>query len=245
MKINQLVDAVYVLSVRSLDDRIAHMKREMARHEIDFEFVFEFDANAIPDELIARVFAPSDMRRTHQSLVLKHIETWRRCVDRGQRRVLVLEDDAVLGRDFMSGFERAMSESERLDGPWMIYLGRGDNRYVGAGKGDSALVPGGVLPATDALVFNREAAQRRLAWLDANRITRPADWLLREMDSAIAVPHYWLREPIVEQGSMMGMFDSVLDEKRESRSRLRVQLRYRWDSWWKRLRLSLKRGLQR
>jgi glycosyl transferase family 25 len=234
-----------VLSVRSFDDRIAHMRREMARHGIDFDFVFEFDANAIPDGLIGRMFAPSDMKRAHQSLVLKHIETWRRCVERGQRRVLVFEDDAVLGRGFASGFERALSETERLDGPWMIYLGRGDNRYVGAGKGDSALVPGGVLPATDALVFNREAAQRRLAWLDANRIARPADWLLREMDSAIAVPHYWLREPIVEQGSMMGMFDSALDEKRESRSRLRVQLRYRWDRWWKRLRLNLKRGLQR
>jgi len=245
MKVNQLVDAVYVLSVRSFDRRIDHMEREMARHGIDYEFVFEFDANAIPDELIARVFAPSDMKRTHQSLVLKHIETWRRCVDRGQRRVLVFEDDAVLSRDFVAGFERAICETERLAGPWMVYLGRGDNRHVGAGRGGSALVPGGVLPATEALVFNHEAAQRRLKWVEANRIVRPADWLLREMDSAIAVPHYWLREPLVEQGSMMGMFDSVLDEKRESRSRLRVKLRYQWDRWWKRLRLDLKRGLPR
>lgn len=245
MRINQLVDAVYVLSVRSFDDRIAHMQREMARHGIEFEFVFEFDANAIPDELVARMFASSDMKRTHQSLVLKHVETWRRCVGRGQRRVLVFEDDAVLGRDFASGFERAIAESERLDGPWMIYLGRGDNRHVGAGRGDSALVPGGVLPATDALVFNRLAAQRRLAWIESHRIVRPADWLMREMDAVVGVAHYWLREPLVEQGSMTGLFGSRLDQKRESRSRLRVKLRYQWDKWWKRLRLDLKRGSSR
>jgi glycosyl transferase family 25 len=245
MRINQLVDAVYVLSVRSFDDRIAHMKQEMARHGIEFEFVFEFDANAISDEVISRFFAPSDMKRPHQSLVLKHMETWRLCVVRNQRRVLVFEDDAVLSRGFAEGLERALAEADRIVGPWMIYLGRGDNRHVGAGRGDSALVRGGVLPATDALVFNREAAQRRLAWGEVNRIVRPADWLMREMDATIGVQHYWLREPLVEQGSMSGLFDSVLDEKRETRSRLRVKLRYQWDKWWKRLRLHLRQGWSR
>ncbi len=245
MWINQLVDAVYVLSVRSFDDRIAHVRREMARHGIEFEFLFEFDPDAIPDHLIRRMFAPSDMKRAHQSLVLKHVETWRRCLQQGFRRVLVFEDDVVLSRGFPEGLAGALKEADRLAGPYLIYLGRGDNRYVGAGPGGSALVPGGVLPATDALLFNREAAQRRVAWVDAHRIARPADWLMREMDAAIGVPHYWLRDPIVEQGSMSGLFDSVLDEKRESRSRLLVKLRYRWDKWWKQLRLDLKRGASR
>lgn len=235
MKVNQLVDAVFVLSVRSFADRIAHIEREMARHRIDFEFVFEHDANAIPDETIARVFAPSDLKRAHQSLVLKHIETWRLCVARKLRRVLVFEDDAVLARDFVPAFERAMAEADRIDEPYLIYLGRGDNRYVGAGPGGSMLVPGGVLPATDALVFDRAAAQRRLAWLETHRITRPADWLMREMDAAIGVRHFWLREPLVEQGSMSGMFASVLDDKREARPRWFLWLRFRWDKWWRRL----------
>ena len=242
MRINQLVDAVYVLSVRSFDDRIAHVRREMARHGIEFEFEFEFDPDAIPDDLIGRVFAPSDMKRGHQSLVLKHVETWRRCLQDGFSRVLVFEDDVVLSRAFADGLAGALEEADRLSGPYLIYLGRGDNRYVGAGPGHSALVPGGVLPATDALLFNRAAAQRRVDWIDAHQVARPADWLMREMDAAIGVPHYWLRDPIVEQGSMCGMFDSVLDEKRESRSRLLVKLRYRWEKWWKQLRLQLKRG---
>ncbi len=55
--------------------------------------------------------------------------------------------------------------------------------------------------------------------LPRHKITRPADWLMREADAAMGVVHYWLRDPIVEQGSMNGRFASVLDRKRIGRSR--------------------------
>jgi glycosyl transferase family 25 len=238
-EVNRLVDAVFVLSVRSFADRIAHIEAEMARHRIEFGFVFDFDANAIPAETITTVFAPSDMTLAHQSLVLKHIETWRRCAARNLRRVLVFEDDAVLARRFAVGLAEALREAERLEPGWLIYLGRGNNRHVG-GRGGSALLPGGELPATDALVFDAEAARRRLAWLDAHRITRPADWLMREMDAATGVRHWWLRRPLVEQGSMNGRFSSVLDDKRRLRGRWYNWARFRWDKWWKRLRQALR-----
>ncbi len=239
MRVNSLVDAVFVLSVRSFADRIAHIRAEMARHAIDFEFVFEFDANAIPADLLERRFAPSDMKIGHQSLVLKHLRTWELAVERKLQRVLVFEDDAVLARDFGAQFAAAMADASKLDGPWMIYLGRGNNQNVGT-SGRNRLVPGALLPATDALVFNREAAERRLAYLATRRITRPADWLTRETDAAVGVPHYWLAQPIVEQGSMNGQFTSVLDTKRKWRGRGYAWLRYRWDAWWKRLRRDLR-----
>ena len=234
--VNELVDAVFVLSVRSFADRIAHIRAELARHGIAFEFVFEFDADAIPQALIDSTFAPSDMKRSHQSLVLKHIRTWQLAVERGLGRVLVFEDDAVLARDFGTRLAAALSEADRLPPGWLIYLGRGDNKHVGGGTGAGALLPGGLLPATDALVFDREAARRRLDFLRTHRITRPADWLMRETDAAVGVPHYWLREPIVQQGSMNGRFVSVLDSKRRVRGRWYTWLRFRWDAWWKRLR---------
>ncbi|MCU0939643.1 MAG: glycosyltransferase family 25 protein [Burkholderiaceae bacterium] len=239
MSVNRRVDAVFVLSVRSFSDRIAHIEAEMARHGIAFEFVFEYDANAIPPELIDRMFAPSDMKRAHQSLVLKHVRTWQLAIERGLARVLVFEDDAVLARDFSARFEAALDEAERLVPGWLLYLGRGDNRHVGAGAGGTALIPGGTLPATDALVFDQEAARRRLAFLETHRITRPADWLTREIDAAVGVSHHWLREPIVVQGSMNGRFESVLDTKRQVRGRGYTWLRFRWDAWWKRLRQNL------
>lgn len=230
-----------MLSVASFTDRITHMKREMARHQIDFEFIFDFDANAIPAQVIDEVFAPSDLKRAHQSLVLKHRETWLRCLRAGHRRVLVFEDDVVLNRNFSAALTRAMEEADALRPGWAIYLGCGDNRHVGAGRGPTALIAGGELPATDAMVFDRETAHRRIEWVAQHRIVRPADWLIRAMDADCGVAHWWLREPLVEQGSMNGLFESVLDDKRRFRGRWYTWARFRWDKWWKRLRQDLNR----
>jgi glycosyl transferase family 25 len=234
--VNQCVDAVFVLSVKTFHDRIRHIESELKRHGIAFEWIFEHDADELTAGHFDAVFAPSDMKRGHQSLVLKHIETWKRCVERGYRRILVFEDDAVLARDFERVFALAMDEADRVDRPYMVYLGCGDNKYAeGARRSETMLLtPGIELPATDATVLDRRAAELRLAYLASRRITRPADWLMREADAAMGITQFWLREPIVEQGSMNGRFVSVLDDKRTDRGRGRNWLRFRWDRWRRR-----------
>ena len=42
--VNELVDAVFVLSVRSFHGRIAHIEAELGRHGIAFEWNFDYDA---------------------------------------------------------------------------------------------------------------------------------------------------------------------------------------------------------
>jgi glycosyl transferase family 25 len=230
--VNELVDAVFVVSVRAFADRIEHMRAEMARAGIRFEWVFDFDPETIDPALLERTFAPSDLRISHQSLVLKHVATWRACVERNLRRVLVFEDDVVLARNFSQVFDRAMQEADRLAPGYLIYLGCGDNRYMEeAAQAATALVPGGPLSAADAIVFDRETAGRRLDWMSRHRVTRPADWLMREVDRECSTPHFWLSDPVVEQGSMNGRFASSLDEKRRRRGRVYAWLRYRWSKW--------------
>ena len=234
--VNAQVDAVFVLSVRSFHDRIAHIEAELRNHGIAFEWIFEHDAAELEPELIEATFAPSDMGPPQHSLVLKHIETWKRCVARGYRRVLVFEDDAILAADFSQVFGAAMHEADRIEGPYMIYLGCGDNKYVTPSqRADSVLVKADlVLPATDAIVVDQRAARMRLQYVAHQKITRPADWLMREADAAMGVAQYWLSDPIVEQGSMNGRFASVLDRKRIGRSRTWTWLRFRWDRWRRR-----------
>ena len=234
--VNAQVDAVFVLSVRSFHDRIAHIESELRKHGIAFEWVFEHDAVELSPELIEATFAPSDMGPPQQSLVLKHIETWKRCVARGYRRILVFEDDAMLAPDFVQVFGAAMRAADVIEQPYMIYLGCGDNKYVApAQRSNSTLVKTNLaLPATDATVVDQRAARLRLEYVGRQKITRPADWLMREADAAMGVGHYWLTDPIVEQGSMNGRFASVLDRKRIGRSRAWTWLRFRWDRWWRR-----------
>ena len=234
--VNEQVDAVFVLSVRSFHDRIAHIEAELRTHGIAFEWIFEHDASELSSELVEATFAPSDMGPPQQSLVLKHIETWKRCIARGYRRVLVFEDDAMLAPDFSEVFCAAMRCADLIEQPYMVYLGCGDNKYVGPAQGtDSVLVKTKLaLPATDATVLDERAARLRLDYVSRHKITRPADWLMREADASVGVVHYWLRDPIVEQGSMNGRFSSVLDRKRIGRSRAWTGLRFRWDRWWRR-----------
>ncbi len=234
--VNSQVDAVFVLSVKSFHDRIAHIERELRQHDVAFEWIFAHDADKLTSEQIESTFAPSDMARPQQSLVLKHIETWKRCVERGYRRVLVFEDDAILASNFAQVFGAAMRAADRIEQPYMVYLGCADNKYVQPAP-DSALplvrteVP---LPATDATVIDDRAARLRLQYVAQHRITRPADWLVREADAAMGIAHYWLADPIVEQGSMNGRFASVLDRKRMGRGRGWSWLRFRWDRWRRR-----------
>lgn len=232
VRVNDLVDAVLVVTVRSFHDRIEHMRAEMARFGIRVEWIFDHDPDTISQELLERTFAPSDLRLPHQSAVLKHIAAWRICAERNYRRVLIFEDDVVLAPRFPEVFAQAMAEADGLRTPYLIYLGCGHNRYAaGAANSPTMLVPGGPLPAAEAIVIDHASAVLRMAWLERNRVTRPPDWLLREMDEQLRIPHYWLREPIVEQGSMNGKFTSLLDQKRAGRGRLYAWLRFRWDRW--------------
>ena len=57
------------------------------------------------------------------------------------------------------------------------------------------------------------------------------DHLIRQIDEQSGTAHYWPRRAIVEQGSVTGVFPSVLDGRRQKRSNLLNQLRYRWSKF--------------
>src|SRR5919198_1279201 len=98
------VDAVYVLTVKTFRERIAHATRELGRHGIPFEFIFDFDISDLDAALLARRFGDAAMPMPQKSLALKHLQAWRLACERGQERILVFEDDALLHRHFVARF---------------------------------------------------------------------------------------------------------------------------------------------
>src|SRR5262249_7606690 len=84
------IDAVYVLSVKTFADRIAHVTRELGRHGIAFEFIFAFDAAELDETTMLRHFGRDGPPMYRQaSLTLKHLEAWRLADARGARRIMV------------------------------------------------------------------------------------------------------------------------------------------------------------
>jgi glycosyl transferase family 25 len=229
--VNEWVDGVYVLTVKTFVERMAHIRRELGGQGIEFEFLLDHDAAELDPELVRRVFATSDLRPTHQSLVLKHISAWRSAKRKGQRRTLVFEDDALLAPGFRVHFDAGMRAADALEPGWLIYLGGADVKVP-----DSYfLAPGPLvslpIATTEAYVTDLAAVEKRLAWVEHNRITLPADFLIRHIDAALGIRQYWLRPSIVEQGSCVGLFDSMLDANRQKHSRLYTVLRNRWNKF--------------
>lgn len=230
-RVNECVDAVYVLTVKTFAERIAHIRRELGRHGVTFEFVLQHDAAELQPAALAATFAPSKMRLAQQSLVLKHVAAWRAAAARGYARALVFEDDVVLAADFAARFDAAMRAAHELPPGWLVYLGGADTKVPDSYFLSEAPLIALPIATTEGYVTDLSAMRQRLAWLETHRIEQPADHLLRSMDRALGIPQYWLRPPIVEQGSVLGIFPSLLDANRQKHSRAYNVLRNRWNKF--------------
>lgn len=174
------------------------------------------------------------MKSAHQSLVLKNIWVWREAIAKGHRRVLVFEDDAVLMPDFLARFDQAMHAATDLAPGWMIFLGGLDTKVPFSyfrSPGPLVELP---LATAEGCVYDGLCMQRRLEWLVSNKVTLPADLLMRHIDEQQGTRQFWLRHPIVEQGSVLGIFDSHLDGSRQKHTHLYNVLRNRWNKFHRR-----------
>lgn len=240
--VNAWVDAVYVLSVKTSADRIAHVAQQMEHQGIRFEFVFDYDAADIDEASVGEIFSDSDLTLKQKSLILKNIKVWKEAAAKGYQRVLVFEDDVILDHDFVARFDEALQSTQNLAAGWVVFLGGKDvkvpARYF--------LAPGPLveLPITtaEALVCDSTAIMRRLTWLETHKIALPADHLMRQIDMASKTPHYWLTHPIVEQGSTTGLFMSQLDGHRQKHSLAFTKYRNRLNKF---RRITLRRFVTR
>ncbi len=229
------IDAVFVLSVKTFADRIAHVTRELGRFGIPFELIFEFDAAELDDATIGEHFvAGGPPMRRQASLTLKHLQAWRLACERAARRIMVFEDDVVLHADFHARLAATLRDADALAPGWHIFLGGADAKVPDA----FFLHPGPLVPlastTAEGYVCDLEACRRRVAWCAANKIDLPADQLITHVDRAEGVAQYWPAEPLVEQGSVIGLFDSALDANRRKHSHLYNVARHRWTKWRRR-----------
>jgi hypothetical protein len=227
--VNNWVDAVFVISVKSFESRIQHIEREMSKHNISFKFMFLHDSDDIDDSIIDSVFAPSILERNHQSLILKNIAIWHEAAANNYKRILVFEDDVILSNDFNVRFDEAMTAAKKLSDGWLIFLGGSDVKVP-----DSFFLEKGPLikltmSTAEGLVSDLTAVQRRLKWIAHNKITLPADQLIQAIDKETLTPHFWLTKSIVKQGSTTGLFESKLDAHRKKHSRTFTIIRNQWN----------------
>jgi glycosyl transferase family 25 len=226
---NLSIDAVFILSVRTFEDRIKHVKQQMALHQIPYQFIFDFDIPELNSEILLNTFETLNvLDRPQQSLVLKHIHAWRLCVEHNFKNILVFEDDVILKPNFVSRLNDAVNDLERKQNPYLLYLGGADTKVPDSFLLSEEDIVEQPIATAEAYVTNFQACTKRIDWLNKNKVKLPADFLLRTIDPQCNIKQYWLRQHIAEQGSVTGVFESSLDKQRRKHSLLFNYLRYEW-----------------
>lgn len=225
---NQYIDAVYVLSVRKFTDRISHIEKELAKQSISFEFIFEHDLGSIDPQLEEKIFGSQpNIESPQRSLVLKHISAWKKCVENKCNNILVFEDDVILDKSFGQEIKLIMDDITKKDKSYLVFLGGADTRVPKEYFLSKEKIIVNPIATADGYITDNAACQKRLAWLESNQVKLPADHLLKEIDGLEKITQYWSCKPLVQQGSVFGLFISTLDGKRKNKSNLYNLLRYK------------------
>lgn len=207
------LDAILIVNARSFVERRRHVEAQLARFGLHGEFIHEFDADDITAELDGRWFAGDELSPGQKSCALKHVEALQRVAAHGWQHCLVLEDDVVLADGFVEGVNAALAETRDLPHPFVIYIGAGGNFYTPASQRQPGrrIYEAGKGRFTDSYIVGAEEARLRLAAIRAEPMRKPIDVTFEMIDRQGGIRFLWLEDPVVEQGSKLGMFASSLE----------------------------------
>ena len=207
------LDAILIINPKSFVERRRHVEAQLARFGLRGEFIHEFDADEITAEQDRRYFAGDELSRGQKSCALKHVEALQRIADRGWQRCLVLEDDVVLADGFSEGVQAALAETRDLPHPFVVYIGAGGNFYTPASKRQPGrrIYPAQKGRFADSYIAGAEEARLRLARIRAEPMRKPIDNIFDMIDRQAGIGSLWLEDPVVEQGSKLGIFRSALE----------------------------------
>jgi glycosyl transferase family 25 len=225
------LDTIYVVSVRTSDARRRSVTEQLARFGLKPEFIDDWDQPDITPEIDRETFT-GDLNIRQKSCGLKHLTALRRIVERNEKQALVLEDDALLSDGFAEGVKAALAEWPRYAQPSVVFIGCGGNFYTPKSmrRPGQRLYPGSRGRLADSYILGVDAARTRLDWVAKHRVSRPIDNQFEVIDRDAGIMMLWLEEPVVEQGSKTGLFDTTLEPGSQWPTWLQ-SLAFRWEKF--------------
>jgi len=207
------LDAILIVNAKHFVERRRHVEAQLARFGLRGEFIHEHDADEIDAELDRRFFTGGELNRGQKSCALKHVEALQRIAGHGWQRCLVLEDDVVLADGFIEGVEAALAETRDLPHPFVVYIGAGGNFYTPASerRPGRRVYEAGKGRFADSYIAGAEEARLRLALIRERPMHKPIDVTFETIDRQAGIRFLWLEDPVVEQGSKLGLFRTSLE----------------------------------
>lgn len=231
-KVNTYVDHVYVVTVKTFEDRISHIKKEMFKHNIQFTFFYEhFTPNLERD--IQKKFR-TEMKRGYKANVLQHIALWKESVAKGYKRILVFEDDVILHKNFTKHFIDLMESIRALNEDFIIFLGGSDTKVPEDFFLKKELIYPLPIATSEGLIMDIAGIKRRLKYIDRHKIHLPIDHLIAYIDKIDHAQSFWSRKSLTFQASIMGILKTKFDKHRLKHSKAFLRSRYYWNKFYRR-----------
>ena len=214
--INHMDDLItYVIHYTPLKERKYFQLRHLDKLALNYHFIEDFDREKLSDEDL-KIFNTNKVKLSMCSNIRKHIDAYKNIINNEYKYSLILEDDAILDKDFVSKLKRGLKQLP--DDYDMLFLGNCCNLHIESSK----IKPNqfiykksrenGGTRCTDSYLVSKKGATKLINYiskLKEGSINMPSDFWLNQVIRDLQLEIYWMEPTIVTQGSETGKFKST------------------------------------
>lgn len=209
---------VFVIHVRGAKERENHIRKELGKFNIDFEFILDGNKEDITQTHLNKYFADNYKEITGgTSCTLKHILAAEKLLEQSLPYALIFEDDIFLRPNFNEVLLGILEEVKRDKlSNFILSLENTNHTYVPKKE----IIEGKYLykkpqgRCAGAYIIDYEFATNFLASIDKEKCHCIIDWYHNHLADKKLINIYWSHPHIAEQGSHNGSLESFLDNKK-------------------------------
>ncbi|MGY3568444.1 glycosyltransferase family 25 protein [Vibrio paucivorans] len=196
---------------KGYEERREHIDRHLPLHGItEYEYMLRGDIDDLGDEVIDGFFGDV-LRLPEKSCFYKHYLVMKEVVENEIPEVLVLEDDVILGRGFISKLEQVQQELA-LEKFYVVNIEDAATSVpVSTRKKGKLLYQSSVNKLTGGLVYNLAFAKAMVRKMESIVVDDPIDAYIGNFNRELGYKIFWCQPPLLSQGSKKGLFSSELN----------------------------------
>ena len=212
---------IHVIHYTPLKERYKFIKKQLDNLSCENRFVTKYDKEKLSKKDL-KLFNTDKVKLSMCSNIKKHIDTYINISKNKYKYNLILEDDAILSKDFYNILKKGLKELP--DDYDMLFIGTCLNLYAVPEdeiKSDKLIyvksieeTPWGGLGGTrctDSYLVSKKCAKKLKTYISKLKdkdIEMPSDWWLNIVIRDLKLKIYWMEPGIVKQGSEDGHYNS-------------------------------------
>jgi len=211
----------YIVHVRGNAERFGHMQKLLGAIGLPHEYILDGNREDLSTSVLESTFC-GDLRTgsAGTSCVYKHLLAYRRILESGLERALILEDDIMTLPPFRAIFPKCLTEMESRNlVNYIVSLENSGHNFIKRSERTSGtlLYPQKRGRCAGAYIIDAAGAQTVLDYVQKHKIGTAIDTFHNRLLHENRIACYWLEPPVFEQASNNGKMMSLLEEhKKES-----------------------------